>query len=92
MSLARRVCLSCSLCDGEAASRSIDGDRRPTVPVLVTQMDEQCAVVVLDAQAMPRVLLVMEPPDPLSGSIGFGKKRRPATAMPRNRHVGIVPL
>jgi hypothetical protein len=54
-------------------------------------MDEHCAVVVFDTQPMPRVFLVMEPADPLSGSIGFGNERRPTAAMPRNWHLAIVP-
>jgi len=47
--------------DGMDSRRSIHRDRRPAPPVFVAQMDEQRIRVVLDAQAVGRVRLLVEP-------------------------------
>ena len=48
--------------DGMDSRRSIHRDRRPAPPVFVAQMDEQRVGVVLDAQAVGRIPILVEPP------------------------------
>jgi hypothetical protein len=61
MSAARGICLRAPLNDGADSRRAIHGDRRPAPRVFVAQMDEQRVGVVLDAQAVGRVRLLVEP-------------------------------
>jgi hypothetical protein len=75
--LACRVALAAPLGDGEAPRRPVDGERGPPVPVLAAEVDEERAVVVLDAQSVGDVALLVE----RAGRVALARdERRPAAA------------
>jgi hypothetical protein len=68
----RVVCVACrvglpgTLSYGLVPRRSIHGNGGPSSTVFVGEVDQQCVAVVLDAQAMPRIRLLVQTLDNLS--------------------------
>jgi hypothetical protein len=61
-----RVGLPGMLPRGPVPCRSVHGNGGPSSAVFVAEVDQQCVPVVLDAQAMPRIRLLVQTPDNLS--------------------------
>ncbi len=53
-----------------SAASLIHGNGGPSSTVFVGEVDQQCVAVVLDAQAMPRIRLLVQTPDNLSADAG----------------------
>src|ERR1700730_8805522 len=70
----------------------IHGDCRPATPVFVAQMDEHGVLVMLDAQAVGRVRLLVEPASVPSWERIVGDKGRPPSSSlwrPGTRAAGL---
>jgi len=84
--VARGICLAGRLGYKPLARRTVNGEGRPSAPVLAAEVDEQGVGVMLHAQAMPRVRLLVQASHtvPLCGVLG--DERRPPPS-PRVRPI-----
>ena len=78
MRAARSVDLAAILRNRPLACPAIDGHGRPALAVLITEVNQHRPGVVLDAHAVLRVALLVEPSDDPSTRVHVAHKRSPA--------------